>query len=810
MFQKRYKKQGGFTLLELSLVLFVLGIIAVPLIAMYHQHRVEKDIEDTESGLDDVVYALGNYRSLYGRYPCPAPATAQPGDALYGFEYNDDCIGAAPAAGSCADGVCHYTNPSTGEGVLVGSVPFKPLNLWENQSYDTSLNRYTYAVTLPQTSNNSFTVNGGGIGIVDQSDPSVSLVSPADSADFVVISHGKNGFGARSRGGVLGAACGDGAAGEQENCDGDAIFAGGLTSDDRFDDRVRYFAPVGISEWQVSEVTDHERDIHLKNVRGFALGADVDDDLSNSPHVTVRERGTADGVIFASGSFSASRLCEFGTNAIGNCFEPELIGGTLVGSEGQKSVGTSGGMSCYTGAGDEDLFAVGLANKQLECSDEIFVLCPQNHFVSGVDDDGNLICTGLPEGMCPSKEITTFCGSDAVLPATMSGQYANVYSGECRMLPDYDEDFFRELVNGSASVQEVKDKVEALNSIGLTVGECNDYTDPDNMVKDMYLCEDGEWSDGPVVRWPMSVNATNWLADNSCPDSTQLVDDCHDCWCQEHYQVSEKDCDYDMPGTRLLIHKFECPQSSGYTRYIHWVYDFCECEPGVIQDDTACDYWYSDRTPDPFDFGLKGRVTITYEGICENGQLIKSGDPIGADTSDCRCVEEDDVFDYNDCPVGQTNNWFFQGQEMVNVESIEYTLSTCPDAYIVDEFGNKIPKPVYWEDEATFGPVECACDDSIKKEVTKPCEDEDLGGEGLVYEVEWDCDLNDWEPENKWTKIREDCRACEWQKQGNATESSEFFKVEEGDVCACGTSPNNSCRSHPGKNYAAGCECALP
>ncbi|MFP4464092.1 MAG: hypothetical protein ACLFP8_02575, partial [Alphaproteobacteria bacterium] len=428
-------------------------------------------------------------------------------------------------------------------------------------------------------------------------------------------------------------------------------------------------------------------------------------------------------------------------------------------------------------------------------------------------------------------EITTFCGSDAVLPATMSGQYGYVYSGECHMLPDYDKEFFEELVRNSSSVQEVKDKVEALNSIGVTVDDCGvDYTDRDSLIRDAYLCEDGEWSEDAffhhrgwhshrAINFPDVFSSSSSSIEDNCPVSPDP--DCPYCDCKEFFQVKELDCEHDMEGVRVRIEKHECPQYGGAESYKLYAYDFCECEPGPITESQNChDYyrernWYRDMSGGSTWRYATGRVSRIFQGICENGRLVKSGDPIGADTSECVCRNYNDIIDYNDCPAGLTNSWSFQGQIFKNVESVEYKRYTCPEGYNEDEFGNKLPLAGYYEDETTFGPVECACDDTLTKEFTRDCEDEDLGGK-VVYEAKWDCDLNDWEPENKWKKISDTCRPCSWQPQGNnISEPVNYGEIRPGDPCSCSNTERKECiaeylgSSGLKKLFAAGCKCTL-
>ena len=97
-------------------------------------YQKKQKIEQTEFSLDRASINLDGYLNAFGRYPCPAPVDVPPGDVRYGFEARD-------AAGNCefapaVSGVTQVTNinsPSPNQNVLIGKLPFKTLNLQENE-----------------------------------------------------------------------------------------------------------------------------------------------------------------------------------------------------------------------------------------------------------------------------------------------------------------------------------------------------------------------------------------------------------------------------------------------------------------------------------------------------------------------------------------------------------------------------------------------------------------------------------------------------------------------------------------------------
>ncbi len=211
--KRNNSSQAGFTLIEIAIGLILMGLVLIPSITLYMDFKKNKDWIKTEEHIRAVESKVGGFNSNYGRYPCPASMTAIRGAANYGFELAN-CLTSAPAAGTCAGGICAYNNG--GSVVLVGAVPFKNLNLLEEQAYDAYNMKFSYAVTLDLTDTSTFTVNGGAIGIVSADDTTRSALGIPDSAHYIVISHGPNRAGAFSATTVQ-IPCTDGSAVEQEN-----------------------------------------------------------------------------------------------------------------------------------------------------------------------------------------------------------------------------------------------------------------------------------------------------------------------------------------------------------------------------------------------------------------------------------------------------------------------------------------------------------------------------------------------------------------------------------------------------------------
>ncbi|MGH8758072.1 MAG: type II secretion system protein [Burkholderiales bacterium] len=164
----------GFSLIEVAIAVFiialVLGGILVPLSTQVEQRKTG----ETQKTLDDIRQALLGFALAYGYLPCPDMTTAGPG-ANDGQE-------------DVNAGVC-VTNE--------GNLPWATLGV---TGYDSWGNRHRYRVhpsfsqrapatlfTLSTTSNLQVCADQGC---------GTSLTTVTDGPPAVVLSHGKNGYGA--------------------------------------------------------------------------------------------------------------------------------------------------------------------------------------------------------------------------------------------------------------------------------------------------------------------------------------------------------------------------------------------------------------------------------------------------------------------------------------------------------------------------------------------------------------------------------------------------------------------------------------
>ncbi len=787
--------QRGFTLIEIAIVMVILGVILTPAAALYHQYRVNKDWESVKDDLREISNSIGLYRSIYGRYPVPSATNSAPGDTGYGFEVDPALI---PAVGTCANGLCMYQNAASGRNVLIGSLPYKTLNLQETQSIDSGKNRYTYAVTLVLTDNTSFDLSAGGIGVFDSMNPAESLVSPAGSAHFVVLSHGSNGAGAYSRSGSIGAPCTSGTVLEQENCDADSDFMAGSYHKETFDDHVTFFTSVYPSEWQIS--ADDDNAIHLKNTDSMAIGANMSEDLSSSKQTTVRTVTSNTGSIYASSNFVSEKICPLGGASSGECFEPELIAGEL-NHDGTlfESQTTGEGMSCYDPATGEQLYMAGISNSGLLCTDEIFSVCPKHTFVSGIGADGKVKCAAFPGYWCPDEEKTLSClGKTATMAQIHNGGYRAGYSGECSMAPDYDEAYFAAKAATMSDFTEFSPLIAAINAEPKTVGDCGtDTSDPDTQVKDIYRCNNGTWNFHRRIERGYYYNSMP-----ASVSSTQYAEIPSDCTCNEYYRVEYDECPpgYNAGARGVSVYKYPCPRTYSSRRLVYRTPLFCGCQPGPFPKYTSCNSWYNTEKPTTGTNGLEGSVTLTYQRICVNEVPVELPDPIASDTSGCSCKTANDNINRTSCPFGNTNSWSWTDiygipHAETAIELVKTRNWMCPGTTITDRFGSSIPDPAYYGAWITHGPEACACDTNKTGIKEMECDVFNMRGAGRVYERKWDCTLNGglggWEPMENWILEEDNCNGCTWQTPiGSHTLEDVRYGGHEHEIgrpCSCNT-----------------------
>ena len=211
----------GFTLLVITVVLFILGLMIAGLFGPLETQLEARDRRQTQDALNQIVDALYGYALTNRRLPCPDKNGDGHSDPIY-----DETV---PVPATCDQ--------------PVGFLPWSELGIAQGDAWG---NRFTYAVASPAFTSPDIDglCNGnsvspkhfdlcskGSLRVQSRGDnPATSgtqeskhlLDGYAQYLPAVVISHGRNGFGAQTINGVD--LPDPGGADELENADNDLIF----------------------------------------------------------------------------------------------------------------------------------------------------------------------------------------------------------------------------------------------------------------------------------------------------------------------------------------------------------------------------------------------------------------------------------------------------------------------------------------------------------------------------------------------------------------------------------------------------------
>lgn len=194
---------GGFTLIELSVVLFIITLLLAGALTPLTQQLAERQNSQTQRDMQAVAAALIGYglshRDADHRPYLPCPDLVRDEGSARANDGLEDRL---------ADGTCQQA---------VGNLPWITLGVAENDAWG---NRYTYAISA------SFSGANQGLSAwpAPLADVEICLTSPCDSrqpAAALVLSHGRNGLGAVNQSGRHNLA---GTGDEAENSDGDLRF----------------------------------------------------------------------------------------------------------------------------------------------------------------------------------------------------------------------------------------------------------------------------------------------------------------------------------------------------------------------------------------------------------------------------------------------------------------------------------------------------------------------------------------------------------------------------------------------------------
>lgn len=193
---RRRVHMGGFSLLEVSIVLIIIGFVSGGGIMILRASVEKQQYDETNFKMEVIQKALLDFRRSFNRIPCPGDLTLNITNADFGIE----AAKATPDTASCSGGspAANFVSAA----IEYGVVPTRTLGLPDDYAFDGWGRRLAYGVDNRMTIRNAFI----SIAIDDVTSPRISIeniatVTKTSSAIYALMSHGKNGHGAYSRDG---------------------------------------------------------------------------------------------------------------------------------------------------------------------------------------------------------------------------------------------------------------------------------------------------------------------------------------------------------------------------------------------------------------------------------------------------------------------------------------------------------------------------------------------------------------------------------------------------------------------------------
>ncbi|MBL0318716.1 MAG: type II secretion system protein [Alphaproteobacteria bacterium] len=239
----------GFSLVELSIVLSIIAVIAGGALTVGAARTKAAKYEQTAKKMEIIEKAVASYLAIRGKVPCPAIGSTAQTVSTFGFESDT------------ASDPDHCTGVPQDGNAWVGVVPVRTLLLPDEFMFDGWGRRITYAVddrfvskcalststTCFRTSNPEPTPDTFGDALVVRSTFTDTTNIRTNKAIFVLVSHGENGHGAWLRTG--GSQLDAGSTDVDEWANSHRVVAEGGTPDrifvqkarnETFDDLIRY------------------------------------------------------------------------------------------------------------------------------------------------------------------------------------------------------------------------------------------------------------------------------------------------------------------------------------------------------------------------------------------------------------------------------------------------------------------------------------------------------------------------------------------------------------------------------------------
>jgi type II secretory pathway pseudopilin PulG len=212
--------QGGFSLVEMSIILTMFAVLMASLLSDTTQKRTEAAYMTTQNRMEKVADAIESYVRYHGHIPCPASLTTALSSATFGSSVVTCQTPATTVAGTTL--INNASGASDQYQMIAGMIPVRELGLREQDAMDAWQRRITYVMIRPTGSYLGYrdylpTQATDYPEIRNASNTLLSGSSASRLPAFILVSHGIDGKGGYTKAGALFSACGT--AYDSENCD---------------------------------------------------------------------------------------------------------------------------------------------------------------------------------------------------------------------------------------------------------------------------------------------------------------------------------------------------------------------------------------------------------------------------------------------------------------------------------------------------------------------------------------------------------------------------------------------------------------
>mgnify|MGYP001408551906 CR=1 FL=1 len=419
----KYNKNAGFTLIEISMVLVIAGLILSGIALSLRVYRENAEFNQAKVNIDNAQMAIESFSTEFGRYPCPANPFVAMNSPSFGEE---DC---AWARMNTIEGARDADSVPGNDDVLVGLLPrvafatgngsstsdinqiipistlveYKSFREHGKQITDPWRNLFFYAVSANLTTGSTYDPALGVIKVTDEEKEDTGGI--VDNAHYIIFSAGENGQDCDlwDRATVIGLDPSNPANAasvldfennvtpEGENCDGDSEFRIALQSrantDDYYDDHLRYNQYENVTYWAPVSSYNESDDLYMVKTGKLSLG----DNYRVSP--------TGDFVI--DGSFLTASDQDLKLDVDGNIIADQMVGGRILCDtedlEGDSCFNVRDITNIKCPNQGEYVKTVTLSNYTLSvtCEQIRFEVSGQScggNYVNGMYTDGVLVC----------------------------------------------------------------------------------------------------------------------------------------------------------------------------------------------------------------------------------------------------------------------------------------------------------------------------------------------------------------------------------------------------------------------------------